>query len=149
MSENHTDAPDTPQEPVVHPTKPLWWFVCAHYSLVVLVTPIFLFCLLRLMLPPVNIKIIPRAGWPELLLIVGFIGLLMHKKWAYMLFVIASLIVEAILIYPVLSYSTRWLTTEDVIYVIWFGLILVTASICGLNCGRQKNGRVTNEKVDL
>ena len=131
MNENHIDAPGTAQEPVVHPTKPLWWFVYAHCSLVVLVTPPFLFSVFRV------------------LFVVGYVALLFRKERAYMILVIASLIVEAILIYPVLSYSTRWLTTEDVIYVIWFGLILVTASICGLNCGRQKNGRVTNEKVDL
>jgi len=139
MSENHTDAPDTPQEPVVHPTKPLWWFVCAHYSLVVLVTPIFLFCLLRLMLPPVNIKIIPRAGWPELLLIAGFIGLLMHKKWAYMLFVIISLNAEVLFIHSIISLYPTSGYKEYVQYAIWFGLILVVASICGLNCGRKQD----------
>jgi len=148
MNENHIDAPGTAQEPVVHPTKPLWWFVYAHCSLVVLVTPPFLFSVFRVLFVRGG-PMVPAPGLLEVLFVVGYVALLFRKERAYMILVIASLIVEAILIYPVLSYSTRWLTTEDVIYVIWFGLILVTASICGLNCGRQKNGRVTNEKVDL
>ena len=103
VSENHTDTPDTAQEPVVHPTKPSWWFVYAHYSLVVLATPPFLFCLVRVMMPPVNIKIVPAPGWPEALLIAGYIGLIFRKEWAYMLFVIISVIVEVLLINSIIS----------------------------------------------
>jgi len=133
MNENRTDAPDTPQEPVVHPTKPLWWFVYAHYSLVVLVTPLFLFSVFRVVMFRGSVMV-PAPGLPEALLIAGFIGLFIRKERAYLLFVIIAVFAEALFI----VYLSLWHFTELVVLAVWFGLILLLASICGLNCGRQK-----------
>ena len=136
MSENTTDNLNALQKPDDNSTKPLWWFVYVHYSLVVLATLPFLFCLVRVVMPPVNIKIVPAPGWPEVLLIVGFIGLLFRKKMAYMFFVIISLIAEALLIVS----PSAWQATEFVVLAIWFGLILLSALICGLTCNPKSTG---------
>ena len=105
---------------------------------------LFLFCLIRVVMPPVNIKIVPAPGLFEVLIIVGYVGLLFRKKVAYMLCIIPSLIVVALLI----AYPGAWNDTEFVVLAVLFGLILVTASICGLTCRRQRNSRASNEKVE-
>jgi len=139
MSENRTDEPSTPQEPVVHPTKPLWWFVYAHYLLVVLVTPLFLFTVFRVLTFRGGVWV-PAPGLPEALVIAGFIGLFMRKERAYLFWVIISVIAEVLLIRPIVSgysFSGYW----GIVFVIWFVLILMSASVCGLTCPAPTGGK--------
>jgi len=141
MSENRTDTPYAPSALIEEEAKPVWWFVYAHYSLVGLMTLPFLYSLYHVVICVITFPggpMTPRPGLPEALLIVGFIGLLFRKKWAYMICVIVSLIVEALY----LVYHSVWqLPPFVVLGMIWFGLILVSASICALTCRRQKTGR--------
>ena len=147
MENLNTDAPNAAQEPVVHPAKPLWWFDYVHYSLVVLVAPLFLFSVLRVLMYRGSVMV-PPPGWPEALMIAFFIGLFIRKERAYIaypFFIIISVFMEAFLIVR----FSRWQhTVLMVLVMIWFGLILLSASICGLTCRRQRNSRVSNEKVE-